>query len=85
MFVAGVLVHTRQRDLDAVLGAVAAVGGAEVHGANERGQIVVTVEGNTRRETADAMTALSNIEHVLNVSLVYEESEIETEYVEATQ
>ena len=52
--------------------------GVEVH-ANEKGKLVVTVEGPNDRDFANRISDFSNIKGVLSTSLVYHEIETGTD------
>ncbi len=79
MNVCGVLVRARPERGEAVARALAEMPGVEVHAATPDGRIVVTLEHESRRGVADALTAMHNVEGVLNAALVYEYGDNETE------
>ena len=71
MNISGVLVRTFPQDIGAVSQALAGLAGVEVHGANEDGRLVVTVEQETERQLSDAITALQEMPGVLSASMIY--------------
>lgn len=84
MNISGVIVRTLPRDIDRVSRALRQLHGVEVHGANQDGRLVVTVEQAGERAIADAMLALQTLPGVLSASMVYHQFE-ETETGEAVQ
>ena len=55
MDISGVLVRTYHDNIDAVTRALSRLAGVEVHGANQDGRMVVTIEGESGREAADLL------------------------------
>ncbi len=73
--VCGVVVRAwpaRSREVERLLAQMA---GVEVHAAGEDGRMIVTVEGGSEGEVADAVLALHRLEGVLSASLVYHHHE----------
>jgi len=69
--VCGVLVHVKPTRRDAVLAALAAKPGVEIHHATDDGRLIVTVEDAGGIWAGSTITSFSDIEGVLNVALVY--------------
>ena len=84
MNISGVVVRTLPRDIDRVSRALTQLRGVEVHGANQDGRLVVTVEQAGERAIADAMLAMQAMPGVLSASMVFHQFE-ETETGEAVQ
>ena len=73
--VAGVVVHTRPENREAVAERLELLHGVEVHAINEEGKLVVTVEEEPgERFIIDRITEINNIEGVINSSLVFSQS-----------
>ncbi len=68
--VASILVHLLPERRDAVHAAVTAMPGVEVH-AEERGKMVVTVEGPHEGRIADRMTAIHLLDGVMSAVMVF--------------
>jgi len=75
MHVAGVVVKTRPEDLPAVRQSIESMAGADIHASSEEGKLVVTLIGEDRKEVANALMGLGDIDRILNSTLVYEESD----------
>lgn len=75
MHISGVLVHAHPRRGAGVRAALGAMPGVEIHGVNDDGRMVVTIESDTDGETADLFQQLGRVEGVLSVSLVYHQFE----------
>jgi nitrate reductase NapD len=73
--ICGVLVHARPDAVGVVRDALQAFPGVEVHGANDDGRMVVTVEEQGDRRVVETITAFHDIKGVLSASIVYEHSE----------
>lgn len=73
--ICGVLVHARPDAIGAVSGALQAFPGVVVHGANDDGRMVVTVEEVRGRGAVETIAAFHDIRGVLSASIVYEHSE----------
>lgn len=68
--ICGCLVHTMPGTTEAVVAAIDATGGGEVH-AHEGGRIVVTVEDTETMLASEQIMAIHQIPGVLNVTLTY--------------
>ncbi|HFD78993.1 MAG TPA: glutamate synthase [Gammaproteobacteria bacterium] len=71
MNISGVVVRTFPRDIDTVTRALSEFDGVEVHGANEDGRLVVTVEQRDERGTADLLVRMQDVPGVLSASMIY--------------
>jgi nitrate reductase NapD len=78
MHIAGVLVQAHPAQLAALSERLAEVHGLEVHHTEDDGRIIVTIEGASRRDVAEALTTLQTMDGVLAASLVYETSDLES-------
>lgn len=77
MHIAGVVVHVRPIECEAVRDRVRAIPGVEVHGVNPDGRLAVIIEGEHRNAVSDALFALHALDGVLSASLIYEQSDYE--------
>ena len=68
--ICGCLVHTMPEKTDAVISAINATEGGEVH-AHEDGRIVVTVEDTEDRRASDQIMDMHQIPGVITVTLTY--------------
>ena len=75
MNISGVVVRTFPRDIDSVTRTLSGLDGVEVHGANEDGRLVVTVEKRGERELSDLLTQMQDVPGVLSASMVYHQFE----------
>ncbi|MHB2169342.1 chaperone NapD [Alsobacter sp. R-9] len=69
--VTGLVVHARPDALAAVTRAVEGLPGAEIHGRNEDGKLVVTLETRSEHEIVERMGAIGDLPGVLSTALVY--------------
>lgn len=77
MNVIGVLVHATPEACDAVVAALAAMPGVEVHARAEDGRLVATASDVDGRFASDSLMAMQQIRGVISASLVYHASEPE--------
>jgi len=75
LHIAGVLVHGKVDLLTAIRGEIAALPGAEVHGASEDGKLVVTLEMRDSTAVLDHINAIILIQGVISATLVYQHNE----------
>lgn len=76
--ICSLVVHARPEQLDAVADAVARLPGAELHGRDPAGKLVVTFETETEDDIVARMNAIGDISGVLSTSLVYHHHESES-------
>lgn len=72
MSIYSLVVHTRPEDIQSVSTALEEKQGVEVHGANEKGKIVVSLDHPDRGYCSDTIMSFHAIDGVLNSSLIYE-------------
>jgi nitrate reductase NapD len=75
MNISSLVVRARPERCPDVRAALEAMPGLEVHAAAESGQLVVVAEHPDTASAADSYVAMSQIEGVLSVSLVYQRNE----------
>ena len=75
MDISGVLVRTYPDNIDAVSQALSRLGGVEVHGANQDGRMVVTIERDSGRQVADLLVQMHDVPGVLSASMIYHQFE----------
>jgi len=75
MNISGVLVRAFPENVDAVWKALTGLDGVEVHGANEDGRMVVTVERETEGQLADLLVRMQDVAGVLSASMIYHQFE----------
>ena len=75
MNISGVLVRSRPQKIQAVSDQLVALPGVEVHGANEDGRIVVTIEAASDRVLADTVFQLNDMPGVISTSMIYHQFE----------
>ncbi len=84
MNISGVVVRTFPKDIDSVTKTLEQFDGVEVHGANDDGRLVVTVEKQNERGIADLLVHMQDVPGVLSASMVYHQFE-ELDQQEAEQ
>lgn len=73
--ICGVVVHTRPEQLRTVQAILTTLPGVEVHGSNDNGRLIVTVEDAPEQSCADTLGALHRVAGVVSASLVYQHGE----------
>ena len=75
MNISSVVVRAFPAEIDVVSRRITDLDGAEVHGANPDGRLVVTVEKPDDRGLADALIELQTLPGVLSASMIYHQFE----------
>ncbi len=75
MNISGVVVRTLPGDIEVVSEALSRLDGVEVHGANDDGRMVVTVEQPGEQGLTDVLTHMQGIPRILSTSLIYHQFE----------
>lgn len=70
--IVSLIVNTFPPHLDEVSAAIAAMPGAEVHGQDPKGKLIVVLEAPTQGEIGAMATAISGIPHVLSAAMVFQ-------------
>ena len=73
----GILVNAKPKNVIAVTERLTSVAGIEVHGTNDSGQMVVTIEEFEEDATADKMLGIQKIKGVISASMIYHHCEDE--------
>lgn len=73
--IAGLVVHTRPESLERVRVGLARLSGAEVHAADPRGKLVVTLEAASDGVIADLLNTIPEIPGVIACTLAHHHSE----------
>jgi nitrate reductase NapD len=71
MNISSIVVHTRPQNAVALQGELANLSGVDVHGANEDGKIVITIEDTPDNSPSDTLMNVQNMQGVLSASLIY--------------
>ena len=71
MNISSIVVHTRQQNAAVLQGELASLSGVDVHGGNEDGRIVITIEDTPDNSPADTLMNVQNMRGVLSASLIY--------------
>jgi nitrate reductase NapD len=71
LHISSLVVHGHPERLAVVRAALAAFEGVEIHAADERGKLVVTIETESEADLAERFTAISLLDGVLAAALVY--------------
>jgi nitrate reductase NapD len=69
--ISSIVVHTRQQNAAVLQGELASLSGVDVHGVNEDGRIVITIEDTPDNSPADTLMNVQNMRGVLSASLIY--------------
>ena len=73
--IAGVVVHTRPESLERVRAGLAKLSGAEIHAADPKGKLVVTLEAASDGIIADLLNTIPEIHGVIACTLAHHHSE----------
>lgn len=77
MNISGVLVQTHPENIETTERLLNELDGVEVHGNNEDGRMVVTVEQQSDGQLADKFIEMQNLPGVLSASMIYHRFEEE--------
>jgi nitrate reductase NapD len=72
MSIYSLVVHTKPENIESVSEQLQQKQGVNVHGINEKGKIVVSLDHPDRGYCSDTIMSFHNIPGVLNSSLIYE-------------
>jgi len=75
MNISGVLVHAYPQQVATVGESLIQLPGVEVHGNNDDGRIVVTVEQDDANQMSDVLTHMQTLPGVLSASMIYHQFE----------
>jgi len=75
MNICGVLVLARRGERERVKERLEQQPGVEVHALTEEGRLVVTVEDESHKVTADGVLGLQDVEGVLSAAMIYQYSD----------
>ena len=75
MNISGVLVKTHPENISAVKQALTHMSGVEVHGNNEDGRIVITVEDTSASNITDTVSEIQEVRGVLSAAMIYHQLE----------
>ena len=82
MPVAGFVVNARREDLKAVVDKLQEIKGAEVHGTDDKGHIVLVLEGDSGEEMEKVAAGITRMDGVISLHLAYFHAEDEVEKIE---
>jgi len=71
MNICSLVVHARPENAKAVAQGLLALPGVEVHGGQDEGRLVVTVEDTAQSQAADTLAAINGVEGVISTVLIY--------------
>ena len=75
MNISGVLVKAYPQHLVSIEKALTVMAGVEVHGNNEDGRIVITVEDESANNISDTLVQIQNVPGVLSAAMIYHQFE----------
>ena len=75
MNISGVLVKAYPQHLPSIEKALIVMAGVEVHGNNEDGRIVITVEDESANNISDTLVQIQNVPGVLSAAMIYHQFE----------
>ncbi len=71
MNICGVLVHAHPDQVEPVEAALAVMPGVEIHGRNDHGRLIVTVEDTDDQAAIDGLASIHKVSGVIAAALVY--------------
>lgn len=71
MNISSIVVQTRPHESETLLNRLAELPGVDVHAANDKGRIVITIEDTPENVPADTLMNVQNMQGVLSASLIY--------------
>lgn len=75
MNISGVLVRSYPQNIQSVRDELVQIEGVEVHGSNDDGRMVVTVEQENAGQLSDMLVRMQDIKGVLSTSMIYHQFE----------
>jgi len=75
MNISGVLVKAYPENLHTIEQTLATMSGVEVHGNNDDGRIVITVEDVSANNITDTLVEIQNVPGVLSAAMIYHQFE----------
>lgn len=75
MNISGVLVKAYPEHITSIEVALTTMAGVEVHGNNEDGRIVITVEDETANNISDTLVQIQDVPGVLSAAMIYHQFE----------
>ena len=75
MNISGVLVKAYPENLVTIEKALSTMEGVEVHGNNEDGRIVITVEDESANNISDTLVQIQDVPGVLSAAMIYHQFE----------
>ncbi len=75
MNISGVLVKAYPENLVTIEKALATMSGVEVHGNNDDGRIVITVEDVSANNISDTLVEIQSVPGVLSAAMIYHQFE----------
>lgn len=79
MNICGILVHARPENTEVVRERLIGITGVEVHGINDDGRMVVTLEEDNESRMADTLMGLQDVDGVVSASMIYHHREEDEE------
>lgn len=73
--ISSAIVHARPGTSGAVQSRLAGIDGVDIHAVSEEGRMIVTIESDDDRGTADTFAFISQVDGVLSASMVYHQTE----------
>ncbi|MBT5940227.1 MAG: chaperone NapD [Rhodospirillaceae bacterium] len=69
--ISGYVVQAQPIQVEAITAAIDEMAGAEIHGANEHGKMVLTLETTKEEDIAERIIEINSLPGVINTALVY--------------
>ncbi len=69
--ISGYVVQAQPVQIEAITAAINELAGAEIHGSNEKGKMVLTLETTKEEDIAERIIEINSIPGVINTALVY--------------
>ena len=73
--ICGLMVHVLPEKIAEVKPHILAIAGSEIHAIGERGNLVVTIESDHYKKTADRITELQKLKGILSAAMIYQHTE----------
>ena len=75
MKISGVLVKAYPENINTIEKVISQMDGVEVHGNNEDGRIVITVEQESANNISDTLVEIQDVPGVLSAAMIYHQFE----------
>ena len=75
MNISSAVVHAKPGTAEVVRAMLTAMAGVEIHAVSDEGKLIVTIEADGDRATADTYESIGQMDNVMSIAMVYHQTE----------